>query len=89
MSKTQTNSAARLIREHYRASRKAMQKHVTHLYLLYQTFIELERQLGKDGFKQWMRINCPEIPWADVELVMQQVKDSPLAQAVASVVEGN
>lgn len=85
MSKSQSNQTARLIREHYRASRKAMQKHITALYLLYRTFDELERQMGKEGFKQWMTVHCPEIPWSDVELVIEQVKDMPITKQINAI----
>lgn len=72
------NDAAKFIRTHYRASTAHMRKHLYHTFLLYRGFDEMQRQIGAAAFQQWMKVHCPEIPWADVEMTLKHVQNTPV-----------
>jgi hypothetical protein len=77
------NDATRFIRQHYRASAAHMKKHVYHLFMLYRGITEMQRQIGEPGFQQWLKVHCPEIPWEDVKMVIDHVKNTPASDELS------
>lgn len=79
------NATTRFVRLHYRAHERAMQKQMTHLFVLYRTCEEMRRELGDEGLRHWMRVHCPEIPWADFKQLFASARSASMRRAVMRV----
>lgn len=89
MSNSKKPDPTDLIRKSYRRSTRHFQAHMKETFILFSVFREMEKQLGRDGLQTWMQLHCPEITWAEVELVLSHVSESPLNAHIAKQISKN
>ena len=73
-------SPIKFIRSNHKRATKHMQQHIYHMFMLHRCFTEMVKQMGEAGFKQWMRVNVPEISWDDVQMIMDHMEKAPVSK---------
>lgn len=82
-------TAAQRISQEYQTATSALRTHLQHNLFCGREMVNVREQLGEKVFKSWLALHCPEIPWEDATLIMDQSLDSNLARRVDEVMEAD